>query len=38
LYPKADVRAEFAVLGDAKSSEDQLIEAIFGILKKVRGE
>jgi len=38
LFPKADVRHEFEVLCDEKSSEDQLIEAIFGILKKVRGE
>jgi len=37
-FPQADVRAEFRVLADASSTEDQLIEAIFGILKKVRNE
>ncbi len=37
-FPQTDVRAEFTVLSDASSTEDQLIEAIFGILKKVRKE
>jgi hypothetical protein len=38
LFPKVDVQPEFKVLCDLNSSEDQLIEAIFGILKKVRSE
>jgi len=38
LFPKADVKPEFKILCDGASSEDQLVEAVFGILKKVRGE
>jgi NAD-dependent SIR2 family protein deacetylase len=38
LFPKVNVQAEFNVLGDQNSSEDQLIEAVFSILKKVRSE
>jgi NAD-dependent SIR2 family protein deacetylase len=34
IFPKADVKAEFAVLCNNGSSEDQIIEAIFSILKK----
>jgi hypothetical protein len=37
-FPQADVRAEFQVLGDQNITEDQLIKAIFDILKKVRNE
>jgi hypothetical protein len=38
LFPKVDVKPEFDVLRTSASSEDQIIEAIFSILKKVRGE
>lgn len=36
LFPKADVKVDFQVLCNSGSTEDQMIEAIFGILKKVR--
>jgi hypothetical protein len=38
LFPKVDVRPDFLILRDGASSEDQMIEAIFNILMKVRRE
>ena len=38
LFPKVDVRPDFLILRDSASSEDQMIEAIFNILMKVRRE
>jgi len=38
FFPKADPRTEFQILSNAGSTEDQMVEAIFSILKKVRNE
>ena len=38
FFPKTDVKPEFDVLKDIGSTEDQMVEAIFSIFKKVRSE
>jgi hypothetical protein len=36
FFPKMDMKAEFQVLCNVRSTEDQMVDAIFGILNKVR--
>ncbi len=36
IFPNIDVEAEFHVLGDKRSNENQIVEAIFAILEKLQ--